>query len=311
MFFGGIGRLMKYDLFGEYAGLGLSIMLLAFAFITKPKRTKAYLFLIFGTFLSVIATLIQIAIAKIASNVAELYDRDVFTCLLIAFLAVYILILLDIFNYVMHLAGISSKKPMLRALIYVILMTVYAAGAANQLLLRLMFYVRSDRVDITHFTKFYCIAGIGCSVACLAACIYGRESISRIVMRGVMITVPCEIIVLIMQMFNRHMVFSSITYVIPLVAFYLLFHSNPYDELTGCQDINAMESRFLRRLKSKKVFYIAYFYFPKILDSSSLHDYNSISEGLAVVCRKIERLSRNIYLYRVNYGTFLAIIEVS
>jgi len=310
MFFSNMRHVFKYDLFGEYAGLGLSVLLLIFMIVSKPKKTKAFIFLYSGAILSVAATIVQIAIARIAGNVEELYDRNVFTALIAIFLTLYAIILIDIFNYIVLLSEKKIKKRTVTAAIYIVITMVYIIGAVRSILLKLFFYVRSDGVDITHFTRFYCTAGILCALVCMVIVFFRRSDISRVIKRGVFITAPIVIIVLILQMQSRHMIFSAITYVVPLFSFYLLFHSNPYDEITGSQNINAMESRFLRNLKSKKTFYLAYFDFPQIIDSSSTHDYNAISVMLADLCRAIERLSKRIYLYRVNYGTFLAIFEV-
>ena len=104
MFFSNMRHAFKYDLFGEYAGLGLSVLLLVFMIVSKPKKTKAFIFLFSGTIFAVAATIVQIAIARIAGNVEELYDRNVFTALIAIFLTLYAIILIDIFNYIFLLS---------------------------------------------------------------------------------------------------------------------------------------------------------------------------------------------------------------
>ena len=121
--------------------------------------------------------------------------------------------------------------------------------------------------------------------------------------------VPLEIIVLSLQIINKKSIFSGATYVIPLMAFYLLFHSNPYDEETGCQNTSALESRFLTNTRTNRIFYLAYIDFPQLGSSSVSPNYEILSIEMARVCREIERISRKIQLYRISFGTFMALIE--
>ncbi|WP_026497585.1 EAL domain-containing protein [Butyrivibrio sp. WCD2001] len=300
---------LRYDIIGEYASLLLAILLLVFMSLTKPKKSKSFKFLVLGVLTSILATATQIMIVEVASNVSVYYNRSTFTALLTFFLVLYAAILVLIFNYINLMSEKRLKKRSVIIMLYVSIALFYFSGVVYQVAMKSLYFVRTDGIDITHFTTFYCMMGMLCAVICFIVVMIRRRTIARIVIRGVLIVVPLDIIVLILQIIDKRAIFSASTYVIPLVAFYLLFHSNPYDEDTGCQNISAMESRFITDVRRNRIFYLAYIDFPQLTDTSFSPDYEMLSIELARVCREIERISRKIQLYRISFGTFMALIE--
>ncbi len=306
----GMHMTLRYNIIGEYASLALAVLILIYMSLTKPRQTRAFFYLSAATVMSVVATLIQIIIVEICTNAEELYSRGPFTALLIVFLILYAMILISIYNYVNH---ISERTRQLRGfiiMVYIIIVVAYLAGIFYHVYMKSFFYVRTDGIDITHFTRYYSLAGIFCAIICMVVVIYRRNNISRIVRRSMFLIVTLTIIVLIMQILDRQAIFSGATYVLPLMAGYLLFHSNPYDEDTGCQNISAMESRFITNSRRGKSFYLAFIEFPQLMSNGGSINYQDVNAELARACREIERISKKILLYRLNYGTFLAILEV-
>ncbi|WP_408071295.1 EAL domain-containing protein [Butyrivibrio sp. JL13D10] len=300
---------LRYDIIGEYASLLFALLLLIFMALTKPKKSKAFKYLVIGVIVSVFATAVQIFIVEVASNVEKYYDRTSFTALLIVFLMLYIVILILIFNYVSLLSEKRIRKKSVLAFIYIAILTIYISGFGYNIIMKNLYFVRTDGIDIGRFTRFYCIAGLACTICCTLACFLRRRYVSRIVIRTCIILVPIEILMLFIQILDNHAIFTGATYVMPLIVMYQLFHSNPYDEDTGCQNISALESKFITNIRRGRIFYVAYIDFQQLTDSSLAPDYESISVELARVCREIERISNKIHLYRVNFGTFLALIE--
>ncbi|WP_026490548.1 EAL domain-containing protein [Butyrivibrio sp. XPD2002] len=300
---------LRYDIIGEYASLLFAVLLLIFISLTKPKKSKSFKFLVLGTVVSVFATATQIMIVEVASNVETYYDRNSFTALLVLFLVLYLFILILIFNYVNLLSEKRLKKKSVIVMLYVLVATIYFAGVIYQVAMKNLYFVRTDGIDISHFTRFYCVAGIVCVLICTFACFLRRRYVSRIVIRAALILLPVELVFLVAQIIARHSIFTGATYVMPLVILYQLFHSNPYDEETGCQNLSALESKFLTNTRRGRIFYLAYIDFPQITDSSFTPDYDGLTVEMARVCREIERISNKIFLYRVNFGTFVSVIE--
>ena len=301
---------LRYDIIGEYTSLVLSLLLIIFMLLTKPRQSKSFIYLFWGIIVSLIATLVQIVIVEIASNVEMLYERDSFTLLLIFFLFLYSLILIFFFNYINLLSERRLKKRSLIVMIFITVAVLYYSGVVYQVAMKSFYYVRTDGIDIGVFTRFYCIAGLMCSFICFIVCFSRRMSISRIVMRAVYLVVPALVITLVLQIIENRAIFSGVTYVIPFMACYLLFHSNPYDEFTGCQNTSAMESKFITNSRRGRIFYMAFIEFSQLLGTASTVEYETVTLELARACRKIERISRKINMYRVNFGTFIVIMEV-
>lgn len=65
------------------------------------------------------------------------------------------------------------------------------------------------------------------------------------------------------QFMTSNIIFSSLTYVLPLI-YYILFHSNPYDELIGCQNLHSFEARFTDSVSMKRKFLVVYLNFPQL-----------------------------------------------
>ncbi len=306
----GMHLVFKYDIIGEFASLVIAVLLLFFMLLTKPRQTQAFKFLFFGNLTSIFTILMQIGIVQIASFPSSLYERRRFTAFLIIFLILYGSILGEFFNYIYLMSEKRLSKRYVIVLLYVISIVLYVSGIIYHIYMKNFYYVRTDGIDITHFIRFYCFAGMFCVLSCLFYCIYRRKFISRIVMRSIYIVAPLDFLVLFCQMFDRAAVFSSVTHVVPFVACYILFHSNPYDEDTGCQNTSAMESRLITNTRRGKVYYIAFIEFPQLIGNTRTPDYARLKVGLARTCRKIEKISHKILLYRINYGTFAAIMEV-
>ncbi|WP_026526912.1 EAL domain-containing protein [Butyrivibrio sp. VCD2006] len=300
---------LRYDIIGEYASLLLALLLLIFMSLTKPKKSKSFKFLVMGLLASIVATTLQIIIVEVASNVTSYYNRESFTVLLAMFLCIYAVIQVLIFNYINLLSERRLKKRSVIIMLYIVVALFYFSGSVFQIVMKSLYYVRTDGIDITQFTRFYSLMGIFCAIVCFIVVMIRRRSIARIVIRGVFIVVPLVVLVLFLQILDKRSIFSASTYVIPLVAFYLLFHSNPYDEETGCQSIGSLESRFLTNIRTNRIFYLAYIDFPQLTDSGLSPNYEVLAIEMARVCREIERISRKIHLYRINFGTFMALIE--
>ncbi len=301
---------LRYNIIGEYASLGIAVLILVFMLFTKPRQTKAFFYLSSATVLAIIANLLQIIIVEISSNAKELYTRNSFTMLLVVFLILYSIILIAVYNYVNQISESTKRVKGFVYAVYIVTMVVYLSGIIYHVYMKSFFYVRTDGIDISHFTRFYCIGGIFCAMVCLIMTIYRRENISRVVRRTTFLVVSLTLIVLILQIIYREAIFSGATYVLPLITGYLLFHSNPYDEGTGCQNINAMESRFITNSRRGKHFYQAFIEFPQLMSNGGSINYQNVNQELARACRKIERISKKVLLYRLNYGTFIAILEV-
>ena len=190
---------LRYDIIGEYASLLLALLLLIFMSLTKPKKSKSFKFLVMGLFASIVATTLQIVIVEVASNVTSYYNRESFTVLLAMFLFVYAVILVLIFNYINLLSERRLRKRSVIIMLYIAVSLFYFSGTVFQIAMKSLYYVRTDGIDISQFTRFYCLMGIFCAIVCFIVVMIRRRSIARIVIRGVCIVVPLVILVLFLR----------------------------------------------------------------------------------------------------------------
>ena len=122
------------------------------------------------------------------------------------------------------------------------------------LVLALM-YIYTTEGGVIRFSpvfKIYLIIGILNTVLCMINCHKNRASIASVSYRYSCFVLPLSIVVFIAQMFCKIIQFSSFTYVLPFILFYLLFHSNPFDEISGCQNKYSFETRFVDDMMLRK-----------------------------------------------------------
>jgi EAL domain-containing protein (putative c-di-GMP-specific phosphodiesterase class I) len=165
---------------------------------------------------------------------------------------------------------------------------------------------------LTRTFDSYVLIGIFCALACFLVTISNKSTIPRIEFIYILIFVPLEITMLILQYFSNNAEYISITYILPFVIFYVLFHSNPYDEITGCQNRYSYETQFMHSQLMHKNYMIINILLPK-----GRHlDYSYFGEQVAHIaadkCRKVEKMGGGIRIYSLsNYNYAIFVTEQS
>ena len=303
---------ISYNYTGEYAGILISILALVAIFYSKPRRTYVFKYIVAGLFWSILSSAFQIVILKVANDPEGLYNRYLFMILILGFLISYNAVLYLIFAYVdmMSIHRRGQRKEFF--LMYMILALLYTVGAIIEVASGRIYIMQMGGIDVTHFIRFYSFAGIVCSIICFYASVTNKKDISRIVWRTVCIVVPFEIVLLTMQilLLPRHVVFTSLSYSLVFMFAYLLFHAEKYDEISGCQGINAL-NQYISKLCGRKKFYLLYVYF--IFPSSD----NLVDEGMNIAikgvkaCRSVEAVSSKIRMFQGAEDRYVDVIERS
>lgn len=304
--------LIRYNYIGEAAGLLLACFLLVIMLYTNPKNTYVFRFIFSGNIVAIFSISINIAIIVIANNPEDLYNRELYMFLLLTFLILYMVIMFCIFSYVNLMSIVRRKQRKEFLLMSFCLGIMYIIAVAIMIASRGLYEFELEMIDICRFTRFYCWAGIICAIFSLNATLTNRLHVSRIIKRAVYTLVPCEVAILLAQIIlveRIHTIFSSITYVPVFALGYILFHASPYDEISGCQSINALIDSISKR-GSKKKYYISYvrFVMPGVE--------NLGNDGLEIIlrgveaCREVEMISSRIRLYRAAEDKIVAMIDV-
>jgi EAL domain-containing protein (putative c-di-GMP-specific phosphodiesterase class I) len=165
-----------------------------------------------------------------------------------------------------------------------------------------------NSIALTHYFDVYILFGLFAAFACLVITFINREHVIKIVMSYISFFVPLDALLLIVQYIYSQTEFISLTYTMPFVIFYILFHSNPYDEITGCQSSYSFETQFIHARILRRNYMIVAVITPKgqILDYSFLKE--QVPHIAADKCRKIEKIASGIHVYclnNYNYAFFI------
>ena len=305
------GGFVPYNYIGEFAGLLMAGLLLFVMVYTKPKRTYVYRYIFNGLIWSVFSILVQISIVMVANNPDRFYNRYLFMGQLLAFLLLYNGILYYIFSYVNMMSIVRRQQRKEFVLMYIVLSFLYLMSVAIEIASRGLYEVKLDGIDISHFTRFYCSAGIICAMVCFNASITNRKNISRVIWHAVCLFVPIDLVILISQIISvgtSHTIYSATTYVPIFALGYLMFHSVPYDEVTGCQSVYALDA-FISKYTGRKRFYISFLtvFLPGV-EAVSNDGSELTLKGIAV-CRAVEAISPKIRMYKVSDYKYVNIID--
>ena len=302
---------LQYNYIGEVAGLLMAELLLFVMFYTEPKKTYGYRYILGGTILAIIASMLQMTIVMIANNPEDFYNKFVFAFLLIAFLITYNGILFCIFAYVnmMSIVRRSQRKEFIT--LYIVLSIIYVLGIIFEMAASGLYSFEVNGIDITHFVRYYIAAGMVCAVACFIATVNNKKDISRLIWHSVCIFVPLDMVILITQFITvrtSHFIFSSTTYVPVMAIGFFLFHCIPYDEITGCQSKYALDVHLDKYLGKKNIYVAcAYLKMPDIENIINI-DNGMIYKGTAIF-RNIEAISDKIRIYKIDDEKYVNVIE--
>lgn len=298
----------EYNVIGEFVGLTVALITLFIMNFSKPKKTTTYIIVLMGLICSVI-DIVLIIILHLWANRPQFYHRNGFASLAMVFLLVYFVILLLIYNFMYSL---SVKKPGTKRIsnVKVGFILVPCMIIANILLSTGQLFVFHDnRVEFKYFSVFYLTCGTMAAIASVITVISMKRYIAKAIYRYAVIFCFADIFLLVFQILTPNIGFSSLTYVFPFMIFYILFHSVPYDEYTGCQNRFSYEARFQDNMIFKKKFVIAYIRIPELEHMDFSRRNKTIDIVLALACRELERLGRKIFIYRLESSRFAIFIN--
>ena len=293
----------------EYFCLVLCVMLLVLMTSTRPRVTSVFIIDFVGTIISIVAIVVDNFVVSFSDHYygTEFYNLYVVKILIWAFLILYFVILVFIFSYVNRLALNRRRRTNEQEKMYLIYGLIYFTIAAFLFARGYMVKDLGFRLDINGYISFYTCAGMSCALAVIIEAIYNRKNISNRVFAEIIVFTPIDFAVLILQFIFRESIFMSTTYVAPFLLFYILFHSNPFDELTGCQNSYAFDSMMNLMIKKKKSYVLIEIDFPQLAKSYSQSMYGNHLQYVSDFVKEIEKYDRKIKLYYVSPGKFMVL----
>jgi len=286
----------KYNIIAELGFGAFTFLILFLMLYTKPRKTKIYFINFLGIIISILTTALHLFLLYMSSN-PETYTRLFFNTICILFLAFYITLVNLIFNYIMLLSPsltMSLKKILTLEAVYT---AIYIITICILLYKNMLYTTTPSGIEFTYFFYSYIIIGILSATYCIWTTIHNQKHLSKIIVTCVYIFTPIDILLLVLQLFMPHTIFISITYVLPLTIFYTIFHSNPFNEVTGCQNEHSFETRFIDNMRMHRKFTIIYI---SLASSRADGYYNNKKQSefiTAAKCQKIETIKHGIHIY--------------
>lgn len=276
---------------------------------SNPRKTSSYQIIHYGILLSMISIATQLAFFYSQAH-TDMFNRELRLFLSLAFLAEYLALLMMLYVYIcllstrtLHHTKNLQSKVLSFGCTYAI--AVFAFAVSDKL---------PDIIDgllpLEYYINFYAIFGIITCLICLLSILLNKHSIPKVVNKYALIFIPVDFIMLSVQFMTSNIIFSSLTYVLPFLIYYILFHSNPYDELIGCQNLHSFEARFTDSVSMKRKFLVVYLNFPQLKNVNYAIHNEKVEETAANVCRRIEKLHHMVHIYRFTNDEFAMILYI-
>ena len=277
---------------------------------SNPRKTSSYQIIHYGILLSMISIATQLAFFYSQAH-TDMFNRELRLFLSLAFLAEYLALLMMLYVYIcllstrtLHHTKNLQSKVLSFGCTYAI--AVFAFAVSGKL---------PDIIDgllpLEYYINFYAIFGIITCLICLLSILLNKHSIPKVVNKYALIFIPVDFIMLSVQFMTSNIIFSSLTYVLPFLIYYILFHSNPYDELIGCQNMHSFEARFTDSVSMKRKFLVVYLNFPQLKNVNYAIHNEKVEETAANVCRRIEKLHHMVHIYRFINDEFAMILYIN
>lgn len=289
---------MNYVIITEYASTLIAGLLLFFMLYTKPRKTFTYTILFSATIASLsvsILTILQTVWQSMGDKILPTIPALTGGLFLMGNLVIAGLL----FTYMSTLTSNDQffhKRTILTANLFgvVLYLSALVAFLTGRLNIR-------DALSMTHF-----IATLGVLCVILTMIVIGRrlKHTSRIVRLSFLIFVPVEVLVLLSQCFSRQWIYLSLSHIIPLTLFYILFHSNPYNEMTGTMNLDSLNTELTRLIRGKKDYMVMFAEFPQLRKQYYLNDEQTIRNVMIDVCQRVERVARTVHIYQMYDNIF-------
>ena len=295
-----------YNISAELISLIICIFLVLVMVYSNPRKTVSYQLTYYGVLFSISAILTQAALIAITMFPGT-YNHQTLILFSGLFLTLYLVILCLLYSRISLLStNIRHNIKMLyHRLAFFI--TIYACGC---IWLIIRDFLHNHIFSIGIVLDFYTTAGLIMCVLCFISIIKNGKYIPAVMCKYALIFIVIDFIMLTIQYHIKNIIFTSLSYVLPFMIFYILFHSNPYDEIVGCQNQYSFEARFSDSISLKRKFLVLYLRFPQLNNVNYAIHNQRIDETAASICRKIETLHRMIHIYKLRNDEYAIILYI-
>lgn len=301
---------IRMNVITEYSFLLIAMLSVVAMICTKPRRTKIYYIDCAGMIMSIIEIILTLLLARWI-DISKSCNYRMFVLTYVLFLIGYLVILNLTFNYILLLTPellIPFKYVVIAELVYDV---GYCIFMVHGLLTGKMFSLVDGEIVITKYLYSFVNFGILNSLYGLLVWLLGRKNMSRIVKVAIFVTSSMDTVLLLLQGYNMNCVFLSSTYVLTFLVFYVLFHSNPYNENAGCQNDYSFETRYLEAMYLHKDFTVIYVKLTQFRVNGELDLEEQKKYALSKKSRQIEQITFNVCNYIISDNEFAIFLKGS
>lgn len=298
-----------YNVTAEIFSLITCSFLIFLMIYSNPRKTSSYRIIYCGALISLAAIISQLALIYCVSH-SETYSVQLCIGISLLFLALYFIIITSLYIYISFLSSkIYNHRKGLHYMLTAFTI-VYAVGVVWFYSQKTNYITEDNIISIDAFINFYLMYGILTCFLCLFTVLHNQNTIPTVVNKYALVFIPVDFLMLTVQFITQNAIFTSLTYVLPFMIYYILFHSNPYDELIGCQNQNSFDARFSDSVAMKRNFLVVYLNFPQLKNVNYAAHNEKIEETAANICRKIEQQHHMVHIYRLNNIDFAMILYI-
>ena len=301
---------LYYHIGTEVNCLIIILVLFGIMHYMKPRKTPYYIYLQTGVFSSALIGVLDIFMAITAQNMND-HGAWVVTSAMCVATALYFVCLTNMCLYVVFLLPKCRVNVLKLDVIFRVIMTLSAVPIF--ILYGLNTGHRNEHGVLSlklYITSVTCIT-FAALLFILVFVLINRRSMAKIVRQCILFFLPLDTLFLLIQHYQMRTLFVSAVATLPLFGMYLFFHSNPFDEIIGCQNTYAMEVRFNENHKDKTPFYFGMLRIPSLLHKNFISDESDDMKFLIDLVRELETKYKNMYVYRRSVGEFYMIYEYS
>lgn len=285
----------------------LAFLIYGFMIKTKPKRSMLFSTLLTCTIASIITTVLQLYMSLVVSALGN--DRIVFSKIYCSlFYIAYGVVLNSIYLYMHLLTHGNDGNYRVSHTIAIIFDICYMIACIYSISKPDYVVIESDTVLFAQHAYNYLIFGSICAYICLLNAIIHKDTLPRIIYVYSVIFTLLDIVVLNAQLMFTEVLFSAVTYVLPILIFYLLFHSNPIDENNGVRNEISFENEFHNLTSRNKKYILINIYFP-FLKNDAVQNTALHQKIVARICRQIEKIDKSLEIYSRNSYSYIIYLD--
>ena len=297
---------MAINVYGEISSITLGCLVLFFMLYSNPRKTIGYRINFIGIIIGMIGSMILLHLGHRVNGVFP-YNKAALIICFILYGFCYISMLNLIMSYIYYLIyGSAYKKPALVSafiftFFYIIIGYIYFAlirGGEHTF--------PTNTLRLKAFILFCCAFGISTCLIVLVITFLHRNYLPKVVLLSMQIFSVSLGFTLVLQGLFLNNIFISMTYTIPLMASYLLFHSNPYDEETGTQNGDPLNAKISDSIKKHKNFIVVFISIPQLEKTNFVLQESMIHNIISDIARRTERICKRSYAYRISTSTYAA-----